>query len=225
MAGYRAAGERSIRIDMLERLADMLRAENTRGGFEAKADMLSITGMTLDQFAELMKGLGYKAEKGERPKVKPQAPPAQPASDAPAETPGETTGVPKDAATEGSAPDGEAPQVIADSAVTARPSEPAVEGVTPDGTPEPLEAEGTTAGLSSDEIIANATLPEPGTPATPDAASDADAAQADSETTAEDAANLVSPDATATHADMAETASREGELSDRPTPDLSLIHI
>ncbi len=225
MAGYRAAGERSIRIDMLERLADMLRAENTRGGFEAKADMLSITGMTLDQFAELMKGLGYKAEKGERPKVKPQAPPAQPASDAPAETPGETTGVPKDAATEGSAPDGEAPQVIADSAVTARPSEPAVEGVTPDGTPEPLEAEGTTAGLSSDEIIANATLPEPGTPATPDAASDADAANADSETTGKDAANLVSPDAAATHADMAETASREGELSDRPTPDTAVPEV
>ena len=61
---------RAIRIDMLERLADMLRAENTRAGFEAKADMLSITGMTLEQFADLMQGLGYKAEKGERPKVK-----------------------------------------------------------------------------------------------------------------------------------------------------------
>ena len=71
MAGYRNAGERAIRIDMLERLADMLRAEDSRGGFEAKADMLSITGMTLEQFAGLMEGLGYKAEKGEREKVKP----------------------------------------------------------------------------------------------------------------------------------------------------------
>ncbi len=70
MSGYRAAGERAIRIDMLERLADMLRAEDSRGGFEAKADMLSITGMTLEQFADLMQGLGYKAEKGEREKVK-----------------------------------------------------------------------------------------------------------------------------------------------------------
>ncbi|MEQ3711135.1 MAG: helicase-related protein [Tateyamaria sp.] len=70
MAGYRNAGERAIRIDMLERLADMLRAEDSRGGFEAKADMLSITGMTLEQFAGLMAGLGYKAEKGERVKVK-----------------------------------------------------------------------------------------------------------------------------------------------------------
>ena len=73
MSGYRAAGERMIRIDMLERLADMLRGEDSRGGFEAKADMLSITGMTLEQFADLMQGLGYKAEKGEREKVKPVA--------------------------------------------------------------------------------------------------------------------------------------------------------
>ncbi|NNE54193.1 MAG: disulfide oxidoreductase [Sulfitobacter sp.] len=71
MSGYRNAGTRAIRIDMLERLADMLRVEDSRGGFEATADMLSITGMTLEQFAELMQGLGYRAEKGERVKAKP----------------------------------------------------------------------------------------------------------------------------------------------------------
>ncbi len=70
MSGYRAAGERAIRIDMLERLADMLRDKDSRGGFEANPDMLSITGMTLEQFADLMAGLGYKAEKGEREKIK-----------------------------------------------------------------------------------------------------------------------------------------------------------
>ena len=83
MAGYRAAGERAIRIDMLERLADMLRDKDSRGGFEANPDMLSITGMTLEQFADLMAGLGYKAEKGEREKVK--AVPADAAVDAAAE--------------------------------------------------------------------------------------------------------------------------------------------
>jgi len=85
MSGYRAAGSRAIRIDMLERLADMLRVEDSRGGFEAKADMLSITGMTLEQFADLMDGLGYKAEKGERPKVKAEAAPPPARDDAPAE--------------------------------------------------------------------------------------------------------------------------------------------
>ncbi len=73
-AGYRLSGERAIRIDMLERLADMLRSQDTRNGFEANPDMLSITGLTLDQFANLMEGLGYKAERGERPKVKAEAP-------------------------------------------------------------------------------------------------------------------------------------------------------
>ncbi|MWD27323.1 disulfide oxidoreductase [Aquicoccus sp. SCR17] len=71
MSGYRNAGTRAIRIDMLERLADLIRTEDTRQGFEASADMLSITGMTLEQFADLMQGLGYNAEKGERRKVKP----------------------------------------------------------------------------------------------------------------------------------------------------------
>ncbi len=100
LSGYRPAGARAIRIDMLERLADQLRAQNTRAGFEANPDMLSITGMTLAQFADLMQGLGYKAERGHRPKVRstdhaadatgPSEVEAQPWSDRPAEPhPGE----------------------------------------------------------------------------------------------------------------------------------------
>ena len=92
-SGYRAAGERALRVDMAERLADMLRTQNTRGGFEATADMLSITGMTLEQFANLMQGLGYRAEKAEREKVKvipvietsTQGSPVTPADDGKAE--------------------------------------------------------------------------------------------------------------------------------------------
>ncbi|MFN3524748.1 MAG: helicase-related protein, partial [Paracoccus sp. (in: a-proteobacteria)] len=89
LSGYRPAGERAIRIDMLERLADLLRAQDTRGGFEANPDMLSITGMTLEQFSRLMDGLGYAAERGERAKVKAAEPapvevaPEAPVSDAP----------------------------------------------------------------------------------------------------------------------------------------------
>ncbi|MES0861548.1 helicase-related protein [Ruegeria sp. SCPT10] len=98
MCGYRDAGDRSIRIDMLERLADMLRAEDSRGGFEAKPDMLSITGMTLDQFADLMQGLGYKAERGEREKVKAapaEAPTTEAAEQAAAEETPATEGAPE----------------------------------------------------------------------------------------------------------------------------------
>ncbi|MCA8867744.1 MAG: disulfide oxidoreductase [Rhodobacteraceae bacterium] len=79
-AGYRQAGTRAIRIDMLERLADMTRSMDSRAGFEATADMLSITGLTLEQFADLMTGLGYKAEKGTRDKVR-ATPTAAPLTD------------------------------------------------------------------------------------------------------------------------------------------------
>ncbi|MGR3485866.1 MAG: helicase-related protein [Paracoccaceae bacterium] len=83
MSGYRAAGDRAIRIDMLERLADQLRGQDDRGGFEAVPDMLSITGLTLEQFAGLMTGLGYRAERGERPKVRaPKAAPVEGAAEA-----------------------------------------------------------------------------------------------------------------------------------------------
>ncbi len=82
LSGYHPAGARAIRIDMLERLADILRQKDSRAGFEATPDMLSITGMTLEQFSDLMAGLGYKGEKGERAKVKPVAAPVAPAPEA-----------------------------------------------------------------------------------------------------------------------------------------------
>jgi len=74
LSGYRPAGARAVRIDMLERLADILRTRDARAGFEAAPEMLSITGMTLEQFADLMAGLGYAPERGERPRQKPAAP-------------------------------------------------------------------------------------------------------------------------------------------------------
>ncbi len=85
LAGYHAAGARAIRIDMLERLADLLRAKDSRTGFEATPEMLSITGMTLEQFVDLMAGLGYKGERAERAKVRAAvaAIPTEPISTAP----------------------------------------------------------------------------------------------------------------------------------------------
>ena len=114
MSGYRIAGERAIRIDMLERLADMLRAENSRAGFEAKADMLSITGMTLVQFADLMRGLGYQAEQGERAKVK--AAPVVPETDA-AENAVPSEDAPQDMAVEAVAEDAPAEGAVPETEV------------------------------------------------------------------------------------------------------------
>ncbi|MEC9434329.1 MAG: helicase-related protein [Pseudomonadota bacterium] len=142
-AGYRLAGERAIRIDMLERLADLLRAQDQRAGFEATADMLSITGCTLDQFADLMAGLGFKAEKGERPKPAPGAKDA--AGDAaggsadvaaqaaaPTEAPGDEA-APAAAPTDAGSVEAEAVEPASDAAETPE----AVQAAAPDATAEP----------------------------------------------------------------------------------------
>ncbi|WP_171098474.1 helicase-related protein [Ruegeria sp. HKCCD7255] len=135
MCGYRDAGDRSIRIDMLERLADMLRAEDSRGGFEAKPDMLSITGMTLEQFADLMQGLGYKAERGEREKVKP-TPVEQPATEAAEQSVAEETPTPEAAPAEVAAP-AEAPAEATDSTEAAAEATPASETAAEPASEEP----------------------------------------------------------------------------------------
>ncbi|MCI5096669.1 MAG: disulfide oxidoreductase [Rhodobacteraceae bacterium] len=139
MCGYRAAGERSIRIDMLERLADMLRGEDSRGGFEAKPDMLSITGMTLEQFADLMQGLGYRAEKGERVKVK------KPQADAPAAAaPAAEAGATEEAAAEGT----EAAAEQADAPVAAEAAVEAVEAA--EATPAVAEGDVAAEAVEAD---------------------------------------------------------------------------
>ena len=120
LAGYRPAGARAIRIDMLERLADLLRAKDSRVGFEATPDMLSITGMTLDQFADLMGGLGYKAEKGERPKVKPETVTAGEVPESPEQTPVE---LPVETPSEAPVPPFEAPDEVPSEVPGDMPSE------------------------------------------------------------------------------------------------------
>jgi ATP-dependent RNA helicase SUPV3L1/SUV3 len=133
LAGYHPAGSRAIRIDMLERLADLLRAKDSRAGFEATPDMLSITGMTLDQFADLMAGLGYRGDKSERPKIRPEAAAAVTAK-ADAATEGAVGEAPVDAAAV-PADDGAEPPV-AEAVLTPPPGTEPV-----DATPAPDEAD------------------------------------------------------------------------------------
>ena len=68
-AGYKLVGDRALRVDMLERLADLIRTKDVWNGFEADVDMLSITGLTLEQFAEILRNLGYTAKRMIREKV------------------------------------------------------------------------------------------------------------------------------------------------------------
>ncbi|MDJ0827001.1 MAG: helicase-related protein [Rhodobacter sp.] len=146
MAGYRAAGERAIRIDMLERLADLLRAEDSRVGFEATADMLSITGMTLEQFADLMGGLGYRAEKGEREKKRVAPAPEVAGDSATAEQPE----VPGEPPAEGEVSDEAAPETGAQAEPAAAEADVPADPATADASTDPEVAPAAEAEQAAD---------------------------------------------------------------------------
>jgi ATP-dependent RNA helicase SUPV3L1/SUV3 len=76
LAGFRYLGKRAVRIDILERLADLIRpllqwtpgaAPRPDGAYDgrrfmATTSMLSILGATPDDMEEILKGLGYRAD-------------------------------------------------------------------------------------------------------------------------------------------------------------------
>lgn len=85
--GYRQCGERAVRVDILERLADLIRPalgwrENSPGDkpvgafdgrhFVVTQAMTSLTGSAGEDFASILRALGYRSEK------KPPLPPAPP---------------------------------------------------------------------------------------------------------------------------------------------------
>ena len=76
VAGFHTCGARIVRIDMLERLADMIRplvswrkSDETpeppegatgNGGFRVIPDMMSIVGCSGEEFSEILKALGFQ---------------------------------------------------------------------------------------------------------------------------------------------------------------------
>ncbi|SEA94174.1 helicase-related protein [Rubrimonas cliftonensis] len=193
-AGYRLAGPRALRIDMLERLADMVRQKDVRAGFEATPEMLSITGCTLEQFAELMGGLGYAAERGERPKATRVAAAAAEKPSPEAVAP-EQAG-PAEAAAEADAP---APVGALDGAPEAAsgesaPAEAAPTIAEPVATPEAAASEATAPEAAASEAAApeaaasEAAASDAGGEAPPEAGDAAPEPAAPVETGADDAA-------------------------------------
>ncbi|MEO1253112.1 MAG: helicase-related protein, partial [Pseudomonadota bacterium] len=63
-AGYRPSGVRAVRIDMLERLANLIRSArndaNMREGFEAGSQMMSLVGCSGEEFEAIMRSLGFR---------------------------------------------------------------------------------------------------------------------------------------------------------------------
>ncbi|HYJ58779.1 MAG TPA: helicase-related protein [Methyloceanibacter sp.] len=102
-AGFHVAGGRAVRIDMLERLSDLIRARiafrategsvapptgaTGDGGFRVVSELMSVVGCSGEEFASILKALGFRRER--RP-IAP-APAAEPQADVVA-TIGEGTG-------------------------------------------------------------------------------------------------------------------------------------
>ena len=81
-AGYRICGERAVRVDILERLADLIRPtlswrEGAPGpkpdgvfdgrGFLVTGAMTSLTGASGDDFASILRSLGYRMDRKPKP--------------------------------------------------------------------------------------------------------------------------------------------------------------
>ena len=81
-AGYRVCGERAVRVDILERLADLIRpalswhegapgpkppAAFPGGGFTVVNGMTSLTGASGEDFASILRSLGYRMERRPKP--------------------------------------------------------------------------------------------------------------------------------------------------------------
>jgi ATP-dependent RNA helicase SUPV3L1/SUV3 len=84
LAGYRNLGRRAVRVDILERLADLIRpalawkagsGARPEGAFDGNAflvtpAMMSILGATAEDMEEILKGLGYRGETKPETEVK-----------------------------------------------------------------------------------------------------------------------------------------------------------
>jgi ATP-dependent RNA helicase SUPV3L1/SUV3 len=78
-AGFHIAGSRAVRIDMLERLSDLIRARvafrngegsaaapagaTGDGGFRVVPDLMSVVGCSGEEFASILKALGFRRER------------------------------------------------------------------------------------------------------------------------------------------------------------------
>lgn len=69
--GYQRLGGRAIRIDMVERIAALIRQAARNGPFAINPDMLSLAGVDHETFAAILNDLGYR-KVGERPAETPQ---------------------------------------------------------------------------------------------------------------------------------------------------------
>ena len=182
VVGYRVCGERAVRVDILERLADLIRPALAwrsaspaqkppgafeGGGFTVTVNMTSLTGSSGEDFASVLRSLGYRMEKKPKPAEAPPAPAVEaasatsapespPADGATAEPPpAHETTMPAEAPVEPAAPAAEPASAPAESvAIEAAAETPAAEGVAPvapDVTAEPVPADAASSEAKPEE--------------------------------------------------------------------------
>ncbi|MGN7127297.1 helicase-related protein [Methylorubrum thiocyanatum] len=237
-AGFRVCGERAVRVDILERLADLIRpaiayrpgttpGEPPAGtadgdGFVATVNMTSLVGCSGEDFASILKSLGYVAQSRPGPAITVPlvaAAPTVPAARA-------TEAAPQEAARSETAQDGTASGETAQEGATqdegtASPSQDAAaadtsadvaaeaptEAAPPEAEPAPVdvtEASAETTAATEEPAPAEAAAPMPA-----ETAAAAEDAAATGEVEAVDAADSALPTEETNEAPAAETAASD----------------
>uniref|UniRef100_UPI0035C7BFE4 helicase-related protein n=1 Tax=Methylorubrum thiocyanatum TaxID=47958 RepID=UPI0035C7BFE4 len=246
-AGFRVCGERAVRVDILERLADLIRpaiayrpgttpGEPPAGtadgdGFVATVNMTSLVGCSGEDFASILKSLGYVAQSRPGPAITVPlvaAAPTVPAARA-------TEAAPQEAARSETAQDGTASGETAQEGATqdegtASPSQDAAaadasadvaaeaptEAAPPEAEPAPVdvtEASAETTAATEEPAPAEAAseeaAPEAAAPMPAETAAAAEDAAATGEVEAVDAADSALPTEETNEAPAAETAASD----------------
>jgi len=180
LAGFRFLGKRAVRIDILERLADIIRpllqwkpGQNNRpeGAYDGRrftttTAMLSILGATLEDMEEILKGLGYRADavKAEEASAHLAAQDAASVPAATAETSADETAEKADHDDADGAAEETAAEAPATEAAPVAADAPVAETVQ---TPAPVEAAETAASVEASAETAVSAAEDAGEPVEP----------------------------------------------------------
>jgi ATP-dependent RNA helicase SUPV3L1/SUV3 len=152
LVGYRVCDARAVRVDILERLADLIRpalawrpeapGEKPAGAFDGKGFMVtvamtSLVGCAGEEFASILRSLGYRMERRPAPPAQPAPAPSEPAASEPAPSAPELPAEPPTAEVAEAAP-----AAAPEAAIAAAPELPtAAPEAAPTAAPEPAMVE------------------------------------------------------------------------------------
>jgi ATP-dependent RNA helicase SUPV3L1/SUV3 len=252
--GYKQCGERAVRVDILERLADLIRpalswresspGERPAGAFDGRSfvvtqAMTSLTGSAGEDFASVLRALGYRSEKRAPLPPKPVVVEAPVVMEAPAEATSVEAAVLAALAAENASAEAASaeaatpaevaasePAVVAESSDTAdvtHDAPPAEEAAAPAEEPAPVEAQAVEAAVVEatpvEEAAPAEAAPEPAASveaATSEAPQDPVAAeQAPAEAAATGEATAAAPDAAPATPELIEVWRPGGRSEER----------